>query len=149
MKSPMNTWAIGILSAGSVLCGCWCASAQQSQATLAAVTVAVAPAFPPAALALPKGDDAVIEVTISPKGDVESARPLQGSRLLYAASLAAAKKWHFQAAERPSKALLTFAFRLLPQDAPPEDATVMFMPPYRVEIRKKMPAPIINNGRGQ
>jgi hypothetical protein len=69
--------------------------------------------------------------------------------LLYAASLAAAQKWHFQAADQQSKALLTFSFRLLPQDALAEDVTVMFMPPYRVEIRKKMPSPTINYGRGR
>ena len=142
----MNACAARIFSVAAVLCGCWFAIAQQGQAPVAAVTMAVAPAYPPAALALPKGDDAVIEVTISPKGEVESARPVQGSRLLYAASLAAAKKWHFQAADQQSKVLLTFSFRLLPQDALAEDATVMFMPPYRVEIRKKMPSPTINYG---
>jgi hypothetical protein len=148
MKSAMNESATKIFSVAVVLCGCWLALAQQGQAP-AAVTMAVAPSFPPAALALPKGDDAVVEVTISPKGEVESAKPMQGSRLLYAASLAAAKKWHFQATDQQSKVLLTFSFRLLPQDALSEDATVIFIPPYRVEIRKKMPSPTINYGQGR
>jgi len=149
MKSAMNASAPRIFSVAVILCGCWLALAQQGRAPVAAVTMAVAPSFPPAALALPKGDDAIVEVTISPKGEVESAKPMQGSRLLYAASLAAAKKWHFQAADQQSKVLLTFSFRLLPQDALAEDATVIFMPPYRVEIRKKMPSPTINYGPGR
>ncbi len=144
----MNASAINIFWAAAAFWGWW-ALPKQGQAPVAAVTMAVAPPFPPAALALPKGDDAIVEVTISPKGEVESAKPIQGSRLLYAASLAAAKKWHFQAADLQSKVLLTFSFRLLAQDALAEDATVIFMPPYRVEIRKKMPSPTINYRPGR
>jgi hypothetical protein len=60
MKSAMNAYATKIFSVAAVLCGCWFAIAQQGQTQVAAVTVAVAPAYPPAALALLKGDDAVI-----------------------------------------------------------------------------------------
>lgn len=85
------------------LCGQGRAICQQEAIRVAAVR-AVAPDYPPAALALPKGDDAIVEVTISANGDVTGARPVQGSRLLYAASLNAAKKWRFQTSSQRKQA---------------------------------------------
>jgi TonB family protein len=110
------------------------------------VTVAVAPAYPPAASALAQGGDARIEVTVRGDGTVVEAKPIEGSLLLYDASIKAAKQWHFQPSGRGRKVILTFSFRPLVPDASVEDATAFFMPPYRVEVRKKMPPSTVNPG---
>jgi TonB family protein len=111
-----------------------------------AVTLAVAPIYPPAAFALPHGGDVRVEVTIRSDGTVADAKPIEGSLLLYDASIKAAKKWHFQASGGERRVVLTFSFRPLASNAPVEDATALFMPPYRLEVRKKTPPSTVNPG---
>lgn len=110
------------------------------------VTLAVAPIYPSAAFALPHGGDARVEVTISSDGAVANAKPIEGSLLLYDASIKAAKKWHFQPSGRESKLVLTFSFRPLAPNASVEDATAFFMPPYRLEVRKRTLPSTLNPG---
>lgn len=115
-----------------------------------AVVLAVAPLYPSAGLALPQGGNATIEVTLSQRGDVSDAKPVSGSILLYRSSLEAAKRWKFgssKAAQR--KVRLTFSFRIVPKDAPLEDTSTVFSPPYKVEVRRKLPEPTVSYGQGR
>ena len=111
-----------------------------------APTLVVAPLYPPAAFALPHGGDVRIEVTVEPDGTVTSAKPIAGSLLIYDASLKAAKRWHFRPSREARKVMVTFSFRPLAPNASIEDATAFFMPPYHVEVRKKMPPSTVNVG---
>jgi TonB family protein len=111
------------------------------------VVLAVAPLYPPAGLALPQGGDAMIEVTLNQQGDVSDAKPVSGSVVLYRASLEAAKRWKFESSDASQRrARLTFSFRIVPKDAPSEDTSTVFSPPYRVEVRRKLPEPTVSYG---
>ena len=118
---------------------CSAALGQQTPTSTPAVALAVAPIFPATAFGLPNGGDAAVEITINAEGEVTSATPVQGSVLLYDASLKAARRWRFQPLDGTHKILLTFFFYPLPTNASPEDAATIFIPPYRVEIRARVP----------
>jgi TonB family protein len=111
-----------------------------------AVRSAVAPIYPPLALSANVSGNAEVMVTVDNAGDVTDAAFLAGNQLLHEAAIAAAKRWKFQGANRETKVQLTFVFRMMPKKTPPEDMTPVFMPPYKLEVKGKLPNPTVNYG---
>jgi TonB family protein len=105
-----------------------------------AVVSAVAPAYPPVAKASRIKGEVVVEVKLDAQGKVTSAAVVSGNELLRKASEKAAAAWRFAPADEAAKvrtARLTFAY-LHAEDVDltrtGEETTVVFMPPYRVEV---------------
>lgn len=102
-----------------------------------AVVSAAAPAYPPSAAAASASGEVAVEVGINAKGEVVSARSLEGHALLRGAAEAAARKWKFApAADGASTgtARLTFVFRLREKGDDRPGLSAVFRPPYEVEV---------------
>jgi TonB family protein len=110
-------------------------SAQASESPK--VRAAVAPAYPPIAIAARAASDVVVEVSIDAGGNVSSATARSGHPLLQQAAIQAARRWRFEPAAKDSgarTATLTFTFRVNEEKRPEAEITPVFMPPYKVEI---------------
>ena len=106
---------------------------------------AVAPNFPPLAVAAKASGAVLVEVEVKPNGDVSSAGAIDGPKLLRKSAELAAKRWRFNVVgpvQRLRKVRLTFTFTLMPKDTPSEDLTPIFKPPYAIEVREN-PARIV------
>jgi hypothetical protein len=114
-----------------------------------AVVAAVAPIFPPVAVASNTSGKAVIEVQVDTTGIVTGAKIIEGDLLfrqgkIYAAT---ARRWRFAAAKGGAglrTAQLTFVFKIMTKDTPPDELTAVFIPPYQVEVRHKPFVPVID-----
>ena len=105
-----------------------------------AVVTAVAPTYPAIAKASRVKGEVIVEVKIDAQGKVTSAAAVSGDELLRKASEKAAADWRFAPGGESAQARtarLTFAY-LHGEDVDPErtreEATVVFRPPYRVEV---------------
>lgn len=117
----------------------------QSGSSLSVATLsAVAPVYPPIALTANTSGDVRIAVTINKTGSVTNADFITGSPLLHRAAVEAAKRWKFEKLNEGAKVQLTFSFRMVPKDTSAEDMTAVFMPPYHLEIKGKLPEPTVN-----
>jgi hypothetical protein len=115
---------------------------QAAKAGGPAVLFAVAPVYSDVVAALPEGGEAVIEVTIDTYGSVIAAKPVWGNPVLHEPSLKAAKRWVFDTSgEKNRKAKLTFSYRVVSNDAAPDELTPVFTLPYGVEVRRKLAEP--------
>jgi TonB family protein len=84
----------------------------------------------------------VIEVKIKPDGTVGEANAVDGHKLFRVAAEKSSRLWVFNpitASNISRTARLTFAFKLIPKVANPEDLLPVFMPPYSVESRATTP----------
>jgi TonB family protein len=108
------------------------------------VTKAVAPStYPVIALVAHAHGNVIIEVKISPNGEVVSHKVIEGPDLLASTAASAAKLWQFEALppdaiERSAK--LTFEFKIVDKK---EDVQIAFSPPYRITYAP-MPPVIVN-----
>jgi TonB family protein len=119
-------------------------TAQSNSSRSVAVQSAVAPAYPAIALTANTSGDAQIEVTIDKTGNATKADFVSGNPLLHKAAVEAAKRWEFEKLNEEATVQLTFSFRMLPKDTSAEDMTPVFMPPYHLEVRGKLPEPTVN-----
>ena len=107
-----------------------------------AVVAAVSPMYPPIARAARVGGEVLVEVSIDRGGAVSSAKAIFGHKLIRTSAEAAAKQWRFAPLTDSSgehRAVLTFAFRLMPRCTAVENLTSIFSPPYKVEVRGEIP----------
>lgn len=111
------------------------------------VIAAIAPTYPGIALAMPKGGDVTVEVSVAPDGGVGTARVVSGPAPLRHPAVEAARLWRFAPENAGQRITLTFSFRIMPKDTPAEELTPSFKPPYEVEVRRVMPEPVVNYGR--
>ncbi len=111
------------------------------------VSYAVAPIYPPLALSASVIGEVRVRVAIDGNGTVAGAEAVDGKEPLKHASLEAARRWKFKPQRQPTEAMLTFSFQIVPNETVAEDTTATFMPPYRVEIRRKLPEATVNYGR--
>jgi TonB family protein len=118
--------------------------AQNSPSPSVAVRTAVAPVYPPVALTANTSGDVLVAVTIDKTGNVKSADFVSGNPLLHKAAVEAAKRWKFEKPSEEAHAQLTFSFRMEPKSTSAEDITPVFMPPYHLEVRGKLPEPTVN-----
>lgn len=113
----------------------------------AIVLAAVAPTYPGIALAMPKGGDVVVEISVGPGGEVAKTMVVAGAAPLRRPAVAAARLWRFVPEDAGRRIKLTFSFRVMPKGTPAEDLTPVFRPPCGVEVRRTMPEPVVNYGR--
>jgi TonB family protein len=119
-------------------------AAQSDSSRRVAVLSAIAPVYPPIALTANTSGDVQVAVTIDKVGSVTNADFISGSPLLHKAAVEAAKRWRFEKLNEEAKVQLTFSFRMVPKDTSAEDMTTVFMPPYHLEVRGKLPQPTVN-----
>ncbi len=112
-----------------------------------AVRSAVAPIYTPLAATANTSGDVEVQVTVDKGGNVSKADFVSGHPLLRKAAVEAAKRWRFEGANEERRVHLTFSFRMVPRGTSAEDMTAVFMPPYRIEVRGKLPEPTVNYGR--
>ena len=105
------------------------------------VKAAVAPEYPPIAVAGRVSGVVSVRVVIGDSGVVTQADVIQGHPMLKTAALEAAQKWRFEAGSAATVSL-KFNFAVLPEKADKE-SEVTFLPPDEVEVRKR-PAPPSN-----
>jgi len=138
-----------LLSAFSLLSGA--ATGQKLSPETPRVVTAVAPEWPPVVFGIKetKGKSstatAIVEVTIDAKGNVTAATPMNAHPLVLAASLKAAKRWHFSPGNQGRTAQLTFSFVVFDKGTPDENLGTFFHPPYEIEIRRESPTSTVNN----
>jgi TonB family protein len=104
------------------------------------VTRAVAPHFPSRDKSGYAVGSVIVEIQIDAGGVVIKAQAVQGHPLLFSASEKAAQRWLFApAAETKVRtARLTFVFKIMDEDTTDEDLSPIFMPPYKIEVRRKV-----------
>jgi TonB family protein len=118
--------------------------AQSNSSDLPTVISAVAPVYPPIARQARAASDTIVEVEIDREGKVMSAESRGGHPLFRKVAEEAARRWVFSAASTDAKrkATLTLSFQILPPKTPVYEATSIFYPPYKIEVR--VLEPIVN-----
>lgn len=114
----------------------------QSHDKSVVIMQAVAPVFPPIAVAAAQDGTVVVDVEIDAKGIVKSLQVVEGPKLLHKVVEIAARRWIFSAIE--DKAILrtvrlSFIFKLVSQETSSEELLPIFRPPYQVEVRTRYP----------
>ncbi|MBV6496985.1 MAG: hypothetical protein JFAIHJKO_02118 [Pyrinomonadaceae bacterium] len=101
----------------------------------------VVPAFPRILLHLPASGAVTIEMKIDKTGAVMDAVLKEGSKFFFPMVRRAALKWKFPEVKTRGERhfVATFTFTILPSDANPEEATVIFTQPNLIEIRAIRP----------
>jgi TonB family protein len=106
-----------------------------SAAEIPSVKAAVAPEYPPIAVAGRVSGVVTVRVAIDDSGAVIQASVLQGHPMLKEAALDAAKKWRFEAGSAATISL-KFDFTVLPEKAA-QESEITFLPPDEIEVRKR------------
>jgi TonB family protein len=122
-----------------VISACVSLSAQTTDGP--AVVAAAAPVYPAIAAAAHASGEVTVDVKIDASGKVISARAVSGHSLLQAVSVAAARRWRFVPANETDAertARLTFSFIDTKANAPEEERTAVFLPPYKVQVAGPM-----------
>lgn len=118
--------------------------AQSNSSDSSAVISAVAPIYPPIARQARAAGDTTVEVEMDREGKVKSVESRGGHPLFRKVAEEAARRWVFSAAgtDTKRKATLTLSFRILPPKTPVYEATSVYYPPYKIEVR--VLEPIVN-----
>ena len=83
---------------------------QQDPKTDRKVTTRVEPDYPPVLRMRQIGGTVRLEVTITPRGTVESAKVLGGNPILAESAVIAVKKWKFVSAETATRTTVSLVF---------------------------------------
>lgn len=111
------------------------------------VVQAVAPVYPHIAAVAGASGTVIIEAQVDARGVVTSVRTVEGLKLLGKAAENSARRWVFAPTDEQTSVRvvrLTFTFKLMPDDAAPEELLPIFMPPYHVEVRRTAPKVVDN-----
>lgn len=120
--------------------------AQSGNSENPTVKVAVAPNYPPLAVAARISGTVTVRTVVDVSGSVLQAEVTAGHPMLRRAATDAAKKWMFDTSSQEKRtAILSFGFVLLPEKAGLESQT-SFLPPYSVEVKKRPAKPTVNYG---
>ncbi len=107
---------------------------------------AIAPHYPPLAVAARIAGHVTVRIAIDARGDVVRAEAITGPHALKQASEEAAKQWKFQLVTGGQrKADLEFVYVLLPETKEAE-YEVSFSPPLGVTVEKHPPVESVNYG---
>jgi TonB family protein len=134
-----------LLAGISILLGTAIVTAQQ---TAVPVKAAVAPHYPPIAVAARVGGDVTVRVAVGADGSVLRVQVVGGPKMLQQSATEAARKWKFEAsdsikADRSSD--VTFSYVLLSEDAVEESETE-FLPPNTVVLKRRPAKPTVQYG---
>jgi TonB family protein len=113
------------------------------------VRAAVAPFYPPIAVAARIGGDVVVRVEIGINGAVVHAEVASGPKPLQQSAIEAAEKWKFEKTSRANSiriSLIKFSYALLSEDDKEESETV-FLPPDVVVLKCRPAKPTVNYGK--
>lgn len=101
----------------------------------------VVPTFPEGARDARASGFARVSLTLSPKGEVVSARFKDGNRLFSSICERAASKWLFEPtqSDREQEIEIVFVFTLLPNDSGADEEVVVFTLPNRIEVKRRPP----------
>lgn len=106
------------------------------------VVKAVAPVYPPFAIAVRDEGIVKADVSVNRKGIVQSVKVSAAPKLLQTVVEIAARKWVF-ATDESKQVLrtiqLSFHFQIVPGNTPSDELLPVFKPPYEVEIKAKPP----------
>jgi TonB family protein len=121
--------------------------AQVSSSENPAVKAAVAPSYPPLAVAARISGTVTVRAVVDASGSVTQTEVTAGHPMLKQAAGDAAKKWKFTttSSQEQRTAILSFEFVLPPEKAELESQT-SFLPPYSVEVKKRPAEPSVNYG---
>jgi TonB family protein len=113
---------------------------RSGQAAQLSVVATSAPKYPPIALTVRLKGIVVVEVNVDSKGDVVSAKAVEGHALLRRSAEDAAKLWKFNPASGPASrtANLTFAFDFQAEESTDTRDEAVYVPPYRIELTRKI-----------
>jgi TonB family protein len=104
----------------------------------------VAPRYPKLAFQARVSGRATVEVKVADSGAVDTIIRFDGDKIFQKSSEEAAKAWMFQPSSHPNrKCKLIFVYTIMPRNAPPEDLTTRFTPPFQVEIRRETTEPTV------
>lgn len=123
------------------------AFAQANGAQSLTVVSAVAPVFPPNAVAVGLSGDVTVEVEVDERGEVRGARHIGAHPLLRKPSESAARRWRFAPlaiGEKKRVVRLIFSFRIMPLNTPADELSSVFVLPYRIEVRREKPESIVH-----
>lgn len=114
------------------------------------VVLAVAPIFPPIAVAANISGSVVIEVKIGANGKVTAAQIIEGHPLLRQGRSFedTARRWQFTpsiGSEVFRTARLKFIFRIMPKETSVDELTPEYSPPYQVEVRHLPFVPVVDS----
>lgn len=126
----------------ALICFLWTTALPQSKGP--EIREAWAAVYPRLALIERIAGDVVIRVNVGKDGLPAKVTATSGNKFLYEETLAAVKKWTFQADGREHKIDVTMSFRLVPVTTPPSELAPIFKPPYQFEIRGVAPLRAIN-----
>ena len=118
--------------------------AQSNSSDAPTVISAVAPIYPPIARQARASSDTTVGIEIDREGKVTSAESKGGHPLFRKVAEEAARRWVFSEASSGTKrkAILTLSFRILPSKTPVYEATSVYYPPYKIEVR--VLEPVVN-----
>jgi TonB family protein len=134
----MNIW-MGVVFSAVTMTGLQAKPAAKAEDTRR-VLHASTPAYPDPMYYARKEGTFLVAVTVLPSGEVHNAVVTQSpapyfDRLLVSHAI----RWRFEPAEQTTLETLEFRFQLFPEDAPPEDLGIVFIPPLKVEIHHRRP----------
>jgi TonB family protein len=112
--------------------------AQTNNSESPVVVSAFAPPYPLIAKYAKAKGDVFVDVEIDNSGKVTSAKASDAYPLLRRISEEAAHRWIFAQApngREKRKVRLTFSFKILPKETSGLEATAVFYPPYKIEVR--------------
>jgi TonB family protein len=137
--------AVVFLSAAA-LTTVWGSSAEDQPSVISAV----APIFPPTAIAANINGSVVIEVKIDVNGKVTATQIIEGHPLLRQVRSFedTARRWQFRpvaGSEALRTARLTFVFRIMPKETSTDELTPVYAPPYQVEVRHRPFVPVVDS----
>ena len=114
---------------------------RSADSTTVQVVSAVAPFYPPIARQANATGDVDVHVEINSDGRVTSVDSEGRFGVLGAASEKAARQWVFSATSNREKrkATLVFSFRIMPENTQLSEATPIYSPPYKIEVRAIKP----------
>ena len=114
----------------------------QARDEVANVVEAIAPVYPPFAVAASQEGTIIAGITISSDGRVAATRISGESEILKRVVDIVVRRWRFNTitgSHRLRTVQVTFIFAIMPAKSPPEDLLPIFRPPYQIEIRAKRP----------
>jgi protein TonB len=105
---------------------------------------AVAPQYPPIAVAARVSGEVVVRVSIGPDGTVLKAEVVSGPEMLRISAIQTAKKWKFISGPATNRvSTVRFSYRLLSEDDS-DEMQIVFFPPNAVVIRRRPAKPTVN-----
>ncbi len=116
--------------------------------TYVPIKAAVAPTYPPIAVAARVSGDVLVRVVIGPDGAVQQTEVVRGPKMLQQSAVDAASKWKYEPTNSTQvgrKSQIRFSYVLLTENDK-EEPTTVFMPPDAVILKHRPLKPTVNYG---